>query len=96
MHHRRPAPQPHLSSRRPRPSAHGTWRGSSSPKPVTPTALVDRTRLEAACAILTVPRSLEEVADRTGVGSVVPRRLFQRELGVTPGAYRKRFKTTAR
>jgi transcriptional regulator GlxA family with amidase domain len=64
----------------------------------TPQHFVDRTRLEAACAILTSGHdSLEDVADRTGVGSSESlRRLFQRELGVTPGAYRKRFKTTAR
>jgi transcriptional regulator GlxA family with amidase domain len=63
----------------------------------TPQHFVDRTRLEAACAILTSGHdSLEDVADRTGVGSSESlRRLFQRELGVTPGAYRKRFKTTA-
>ena len=64
----------------------------------TPQHFVDRTRLEAACAILTSGHdSLEDVADRTGVGSSESlRRLFQRELGVTPGAYRRRFKTTAR
>jgi transcriptional regulator GlxA family with amidase domain len=64
----------------------------------TPQHFVDRTRLEAACAILTSGHdSLEDVADRTGVGSSESlRRLFQRELGVTPGAYRKRFKTTTR
>ena len=64
----------------------------------TPQHFVDRTRLEAACAILTSgPESLEHVAERTGVGSSESlRRLFQRELGLTPGAYRKRFKTTVR
>ncbi|MDT5188018.1 MAG: hypothetical protein QOI28_269 [Mycobacterium sp.] len=64
----------------------------------TPQHFVDRTRLEAACAILTSgPDSLDHVAERTGVGSSESlRRLFQRELGLTPGAYRKRFKTTVR
>jgi transcriptional regulator GlxA family with amidase domain len=64
----------------------------------TPQHFVDRTRLEAACAILTsTQESLEHVAERTGVGSSESlRRLFQRELGLTPGAYRKRFKTTVR
>ncbi len=64
----------------------------------TPQHFVDRTRLEAACAILTSGQaSLEYVAERTGVGSSESlRRLFQRELGLTPGAYRKRFKTTVR
>jgi transcriptional regulator GlxA family with amidase domain len=64
----------------------------------TPQHFVDRTRLEAACAILTSGQaSLEYVAERTGVGSSESlRRLFQRELGLTPGAYRKRFKTTIR
>ena len=64
----------------------------------TPQHFVDRTRLEAACAILTSgPDSLDHVAERTGVGSSESlRRLFQRELGLTPGAYRKRFKTTLR
>lgn len=64
----------------------------------TPQHFVDRTRLEAACAILTSsPESLEHVAERTGVGSSESlRRLFQRELGLTPGAYRKRFKTAVR
>jgi transcriptional regulator GlxA family with amidase domain len=64
----------------------------------TPQHFVDRTRLEAACALLTSGQdSIEHVAERTGVGSSESlRRLFQRELGLTPGAYRKRFKTTVR
>lgn len=64
----------------------------------TPQHFVDRIRLEAACAILTSgPESLERVAEHTGIGSSESlRRLFQRELGLTPGAYRKRFKTTVR
>ncbi len=39
--------------------------------------------------------TLDQLAERTGLGSTESlRRLFQRELGVTPGAYRHRFKTT--
>jgi transcriptional regulator GlxA family with amidase domain len=41
--------------------------------------------------------SIDEVADRTGTGSGDSlRRLFHRELGITPSAYRTRFKTAHR
>ncbi|KUI30029.1 GlxA family transcriptional regulator [Mycobacterium sp. GA-2829] len=62
----------------------------------TPQRFVDRVRLEAACHLLTgSPASLEDIAERTGVGSSTSlRRLFHRELGITPGAYRQRFRTT--
>jgi len=62
----------------------------------TPQQFTDRTRLEAACALLTAGRdSLEQVAGQTGVGSSETlRRLFIRELGITPGAYRRRFAST--
>lgn len=64
----------------------------------TPQHFVERIRLEAACALLTGGRdSLEHVAEQTGAGSSESlRRLFKRELGITPGTYRKRFATTAR
>ena len=64
----------------------------------TPQHFVDRTRLEAACALLTGGRdSLEHVAEQTGIGSSESlRRLFRRELGITPGTYRRRFETTRR
>jgi transcriptional regulator GlxA family with amidase domain len=61
----------------------------------TPQHFVDRTRLEAACAALTGSHAtLDQVAEQTGVGSSESlRRLFHRELGVTPSAYRHRFRT---
>jgi transcriptional regulator GlxA family with amidase domain len=64
----------------------------------TPQHFIDRIRLEAACALLTGGRdSLEHVAEQTGAGSSESlRRLFKRELGITPGTYRKRFGTTKR
>jgi transcriptional regulator GlxA family with amidase domain len=64
----------------------------------TPQHFVDRTRLEAACALLTGGRdSLEHVAEQTGAGSSESlRRLFKRELGITPGSYRRRFQSTRR
>ena len=38
--------------------------------------------------------TLDQIAERTGVGSSESlRRLFHRELGITPSAYRNRFKT---
>ncbi|MCV7228447.1 GlxA family transcriptional regulator [Mycolicibacterium komossense] len=62
----------------------------------SPTYFVDRTRLEAACALLVAGNDpLDLVAARTGVGSAETlRRLFLRELGVTPATYRKRFRST--
>jgi transcriptional regulator GlxA family with amidase domain len=39
--------------------------------------------------------SLDQVAEQSGVGSSESlRRLFHRELGITPSAYRNRFRTT--
>jgi transcriptional regulator GlxA family with amidase domain len=62
----------------------------------TVTRFVEQTRLEAAQALLesgTDP--LDVVARRSGFGSEETlRRAFQRELGVTPGTYRARFRTT--
>ena len=62
----------------------------------TPQQFTDRTRLEAACVMLTSGAdSLEHIAERTGVGSSESlRRLFKREMGITPGAYRRRFAST--
>jgi transcriptional regulator GlxA family with amidase domain len=62
----------------------------------SPTHFVDRTRLEAACAMLVAGNDpLDTVAARTGVGSAETlRRLFLRELGVTPTTYRRRFRST--
>jgi transcriptional regulator GlxA family with amidase domain len=61
----------------------------------TPQHFIDRTRLEAACAMLTGGHaSLEQIAEQTGLGSSESlRRLFHRELSVTPSAYRNRFKS---
>lgn len=63
----------------------------------SPLHFVDRIRLEAACNMLhSGNESLATVALRTGVGSSESlRRLFLRELGITPGAYRARFRSTA-
>jgi transcriptional regulator GlxA family with amidase domain len=63
----------------------------------TPHHFIDRTRLEAACAMLIGGRaSLDQIAEQSGVGSSETlRRLFKRELGITPAAYRRRFATTA-
>ena len=63
---------------------------------VTPAAYVERERVSAARALLEGTRSsLEEVAGATGFGSAeVMRRAFQRQLQVTPGAYRERFQAT--
>jgi transcriptional regulator GlxA family with amidase domain len=62
----------------------------------SPAHFVDRTRLEAASAMLVTGNDpLDLVAARTGVGSAETlRRLFLRELGVTPATYRKRFRST--
>lgn len=62
----------------------------------TPKHFIDRTRLEAACAMLTGgPATLDQVAETTGVGSSESlRRLFHRELGITPSSYRHRFKSS--
>jgi transcriptional regulator GlxA family with amidase domain len=61
----------------------------------TPQHFIDRTRLEAACAMLTGGHAtLDQVAEQSGVGSSESlRRLFHRELGITPSAYRNRFRT---
>ncbi len=62
----------------------------------TPQHFIDRTRLEAACAMLTGGQAtLDQVAEQSGVGSTESlRRLFHRELGITPSAYRNRFRTS--
>jgi transcriptional regulator GlxA family with amidase domain len=58
---------------------------------VTPMRYVDRARLEPACAMLTQGRnSLDRIAERCGIGSTESlRRLFRRELGLTPSDYRR-------
>ncbi|WP_405945523.1 DJ-1/PfpI family protein [Streptomyces prunicolor] len=62
----------------------------------TPARYVERVRLEAAQVLLeTGDDSLPVVARRTGFGSAESlRRAFVRHLGVTPGAFRRSFRTT--
>lgn len=64
----------------------------------TPARYVERVRLEAARDLLEQTRlSLEVVAARSGLGSAETlRRIFVRELGVAPNAYRRRFASTRR
>jgi transcriptional regulator GlxA family with amidase domain len=61
----------------------------------TPSRFVERTRLEAARRELeTTVDTLDVVAARCGLGSAeTVRRVFQRHLGVSPDAYRRRFRT---
>lgn len=61
----------------------------------TPQYFIDRVRLEAACALLTGgSATLDQIAEQSGLGSSESlRRLFHRELGITPSSYRNRFKT---
>jgi transcriptional regulator GlxA family with amidase domain len=63
---------------------------------MTPGMYVERVRLEAARAMLErSDDSLQVVARRCGFGSPeTMRRAFVRELGVAPGSYRSRFRTT--
>ncbi|MEU9661633.1 helix-turn-helix domain-containing protein [Streptomyces chartreusis] len=62
----------------------------------TPARYVEQVRLEAAQVLLeTGDDSMVVVARRTGFGSPESlRRAFVRHLGVTPGAFRSRFRTT--
>jgi transcriptional regulator GlxA family with amidase domain len=61
----------------------------------TPSRFVERVRLEAARAELeSGDDTLDVVAARCGLGSAeTMRRVFQRYLGVSPDAYRRRFRT---
>jgi len=61
----------------------------------SPSRFVERTRLEAARVELeTTGDTLDVVAARCGLGSAETlRRVFQRHLGVSPDAYRRRFRT---
>jgi transcriptional regulator GlxA family with amidase domain len=60
----------------------------------TPARFIDRTRLEAARRLLTgSDLSVEIVAERCGFGSAERmRRSFQRQVRVSPNAYRERFR----
>ncbi|MGM1059210.1 GlxA family transcriptional regulator [Saccharothrix sp. Mg75] len=63
---------------------------------VPPARYVERARVEAAAGVLeSGDEGLDVVARRCGFGSAETlRRAFQRVLGVTPGGYRDRFRTT--
>ncbi|MFG2138874.1 GlxA family transcriptional regulator [Streptomyces sp. NPDC048650] len=63
----------------------------------TPAAYVEAVRLEAAQTFLAHGETVTATARRTGIGTDESlRRLFLRRLGVTPSAYRARFRTTTR
>lgn len=63
---------------------------------MTPARFVEQARLEAAKVLLaTGDQSQESVARRTGFGTPdTMRRTFRRNLGISPGTYRNRFRTT--
>ena len=63
---------------------------------MSPGLYVERVRIEAARSMLEGgDEGLPVVAKRSGFGSVETlRRAFVREFGVSPGAYRSRFRTT--
>ncbi|MFD1931386.1 MULTISPECIES: GlxA family transcriptional regulator [Nonomuraea] len=62
----------------------------------TPAAFVESVRLEAAQSLLDSGETVTGAATRSGMGSDESlRRAFLRHLGVTPSAYRARFRTSA-
>lgn len=65
---------------------------------VTPARYVEQSRLEHARSRLEESdMSLQQIADLSGFKSgEVMRRLFQRKLGLSPGLYRQRFRTSLR
>ncbi|RMI34410.1 GlxA family transcriptional regulator [Nocardia stercoris] len=64
---------------------------------VTPATFVESVRLEAARQLLESGESVSGAAQRSGIGSEESlRRVFLRRLGVTPSAYRARFRTAHR
>ncbi|MBF6089717.1 GlxA family transcriptional regulator [Nocardia cyriacigeorgica] len=62
---------------------------------VGPSAYVEATRVEVARRLLeTTDHSLDQIAASSGLGSVETlHRAFKRQLGTTPAAYRRRFRT---
>lgn len=60
-----------------------------------PSAYVEATRVEVARRLLeTTDHSLDQIAASSGLGSVETlHRAFKRQLGTTPAAYRRRFRT---
>ncbi|MDL5158339.1 GlxA family transcriptional regulator [Actinomycetospora termitidis] len=63
---------------------------------VSPARYVEEIRLEAARTLLeTGDAPLDVIARRSGLGSAETlRRRFRQEVGLSPGAYRRRFRTT--
>jgi len=63
---------------------------------MTPARFVEQARLEAAKVLLaTGDQSQDTIARRAGFGTTdTMRRTFRRNLGVSPGVYRNRFRTT--
>ena len=63
----------------------------------TPARYVEMVRIDAARAALDAGRAVTEAAHLAGFGSAETlRRVFVTNLGVTPTAYRDRFRTTSR
>lgn len=63
----------------------------------TPARYVEMVRIDAARAALDAGRTVSETARLAGFGSVESlRRVFVDHLGVSPKAYRERFRTAAR
>jgi transcriptional regulator GlxA family with amidase domain len=63
---------------------------------MTPARYVEQARLEAAKLLLVTSEDSQEcVARRAGFGTAeTMRRIFHRNIGVSPGIYRTRFGTT--
>ena len=62
----------------------------------TPAHYVEMVRVDAARAALDAGRSVSDAAQRAGFGSAETlRRVFANRLGVSPKAYRERFRTTS-
>ena len=63
----------------------------------TPARYVEMVRIDTARAALDAGRTVAETARLTGFGSAETlRRVFVNHLGVSPKAYRDRFRTTSR
>jgi transcriptional regulator GlxA family with amidase domain len=64
---------------------------------MTPARYVEMVRIDVARAALDAGRSVAETARRAGFGSPETlRRVFLNHLGITPKAYRGRFRTARR
>jgi transcriptional regulator GlxA family with amidase domain len=63
----------------------------------TPARFVEMVRIDAARAALDAGRTVADTARLVGFGSAETlRRVFVNHLGVSPKAYRDRFRTTSR